>query len=69
MGNLEKKLHGLRAVLTEGNVKLSFQKTGAEEILVIVQIGTQREPMHVTPSQLHEIANNLDQWDRESING
>ena len=69
MGNLEKKLHGLRAVLTEGKNSLSFQKTGADEILVTIQLGTHREPMHITATQLHEIANNLDQWDRESING
>ena len=67
MANLAKRLHGLRAVLTEGLCSLSFQKTDNENILVILKIGVIRGTMHVTVSQLHEIPNKLDQWDREEI--
>ena len=67
MANLAKRLHGLRAVLTEGLCSLSFQKIDNENILVILKIGVIRGTMHVTVSQLHEIANRLDQWDREEM--
>lgn len=67
MANLAKKLHGLRAVLTEGLCSLSFQKIDSENILVILKIGVIRGTMHVTVSQLHEIPNRLDQWDREEM--
>ena len=67
MANLAKRLHGLRAVLTEGLCSLSFQKIDNENILVILKIGVIRGTMHVTVSQLHEIPNRLDQWDREEM--
>lgn len=67
MADLAKKLHGLRAVLSEGVCSLSFQKIDAENILIVLKIGVVRGTMHVSVSQLHEIPNKLDQWDREEV--
>lgn len=64
MNNLDKKLHLLRAVLSEGDCSIKIQKEGIENYLVTLQIGTKRDTMHVTPSQWIQIPNNLDQWDR-----
>ena len=67
MANLAKKLHGLRAVLSEGVCSLSFQKEDNENILIVLKIGVVRGTMHVTVSQLHEIPNKLERkWNERT---
>lgn len=67
MNNLDKKLHLLRAVLSEGDCSIRIQKEGTDNYLVTLQIGTKRDTMHVTPSQWLQIHNRLDLWEQEDL--
>lgn len=67
MADLVKKLHLLQAVLTEGECKLTIQKESDENYVVFVEIGKHRGTMHLTETQMHQIPNRCDQWEREEI--
>lgn len=67
MAELVKKLGLLQAVLTEGDCRITIQKKSGEVFDVFMQIGKHRGHMSVTETQIHQIPNRCEQWEREEI--
>lgn len=63
MNELNKRLHGLRAVLREDGKTISMQKIDAENILLIAESGMKSIRITATVSQLQQMLNRLDLWE------
>lgn len=63
MTELNKRLHGLRAVLREDGKTFSMQKIDAENILLIAESGRNSIRMTGTVSQIQQMLNRLELWE------